>query len=333
MAEATAGELKDNPESRQRIKTAAFALPVLVLILVAIFLAEVNWSRDASFLMMMLFVTTVGVVFAYESLTLGSAAAWSRRQRLAIAVTIGLVPIVLATVVRPFGFAENPSGRADVLTRGLILIPVAVAPIIAMTICFILVRAQGDRDATRIALAVVFALYGVLAMASIPFSARLGVTGILPFAVVMLIVMVSDTAAYFVGRRWGKHKLAPRLSPKKTWEGFAAGIVSAGVALLILSSPWVLLFSFGGLENPEPPPFWLSFMLSSVVVVLLGALVGLIGTLGDLFASWFKRRVDAKDSGRLFPGHGGLLDRTDSLLPNFALVTVLSFAATRISIL
>ena len=333
MAEVTAGALKDNPEIRQRIKTAAFALTVLVLTLVAVFLVEVNWSRDASFVMTLLLVTTVGVVFAYESLTLGSAAVWSRRQRLLVAIMIGFVPIVLATVVRPFGFADNPSGRADVLTRGLILIPAAFAPIIATIICLVLGRLQLERDMARIALAVVFALYGVLAMASVPLSARLGVVGILPFAVMMLIVMVSDTAAYFVGRRWGKHKLAPRLSPKKTWEGFLAGIVSAGVTLLILLSPWVLLFSFGGLENPEPPTFWFSFFLSSVVVVLLGALVGIVGTLGDLFASWFKRRVDAKDSGRLFPGHGGLLDRTDSLLPNFALVTVLSFAATRISIL
>ncbi|HEX2929318.1 MAG TPA: phosphatidate cytidylyltransferase, partial [Candidatus Binatia bacterium] len=107
--------------------------------------------------------------------------------------------------------------------------------------------------------------------------------------------MVGDTAAYFVGRRLGSRKLAPQISPGKTVEG-AWGYL-AGALLAGLVSAKVL---FG-----EVP--WIEFLLLSLVL-------GILGQLGDLFESWIKRVFQTKDSGNFLPGHGGILDRLDSLI-------------------
>ncbi len=113
------------------------------------------------------------------------------------------------------------------------------------------------------------------------------------------ITWLGDTAAYFVGRAVGRHKLAPTISPKKTWEGAVAGFLAtvAGAAL------WVAL--------TQPLVSWTMTLLE---VVGLGAAVAVAGQIGDLFESRFKRDCDVKDSSNLLPGHGGVLDRLDALL-------------------
>lgn len=109
-------------------------------------------------------------------------------------------------------------------------------------------------------------------------------------------VWVMDTAAYFVGRAFGRHKLAESLSPKKTWEGAVAGFAAAiGVAFA---------FRAGGLHS----------VLSVPQTLALGALIGVLGQLSDLAESLLKRAVGAKDSGALLPGHGGIMDRFDSFI-------------------
>ncbi len=107
----------------------------------------------------------------------------------------------------------------------------------------------------------------------------------------------SDTAAYFIGKALGKHKMAPQISPGKTWEGAIAGVAGA----IIIS----LLFT---LDTPLQLPlnYWQS--------ILLGALVSVFGQAGDLVESLLKRNCGVKDSGNLMPGHGGVLDRIDSVL-------------------
>lgn len=112
----------------------------------------------------------------------------------------------------------------------------------------------------------------------------------------LVIFWASDTAALFVGRRWGRHKLAPVISPNKTWEGAAAGLLASigCAALMVILYPW--LFS------------------TPLVATLVGALAGATGQLGDLFKSIFKRHRGVKDSGKIIPGHGGIVDRLDSVL-------------------
>jgi phosphatidate cytidylyltransferase len=109
-------------------------------------------------------------------------------------------------------------------------------------------------------------------------------------------VIVSDSAAYFVGRQWGRHKMSPRVSPKKSWEGYAGSVVSGAV--------------FGALAGGLPD----IGALNALHGAILGLLIGVLGTAGDLAISAIKRQVNAKDSSHLIPGHGGLLDRVDSVL-------------------
>ncbi|MEE9133714.1 MAG: phosphatidate cytidylyltransferase [Gemmatimonadota bacterium] len=113
------------------------------------------------------------------------------------------------------------------------------------------------------------------------------------------ITWLGDTAAYFVGRAVGRHKLAPTISPKKTWEGAVAGFLATVVGAAL----WVAL--------TQPLVSWTMTLLE---VVGLGAAVAVAGQIGDLFESRFKRDCDVKDSSNLLPGHGGVLDRLDALL-------------------
>ena len=123
---------------------------------------------------------------------------------------------------------------------------------------------------------------------------------------VLFSTFACDTVAFLVGRTWGRHLMAPAISPKKTWEGAVAGFVAAIAAALALRS----LLNLGDWELP----------LSYVQTVVLGCLIGLFAQLGDLLESLIKRRAGAKDSGRLMPGHGGILDRVDSLVFTGAIV-------------
>lgn len=122
-----------------------------------------------------------------------------------------------------------------------------------------------------------------------------GVHGALLTLGVMLSLWANDAVAYIVGSRIGSHKLAPRISPNKSWEGFWAGLVGS-VAV------WVVL-ALAGVANIGVP-----------LAAVIGLVVGIVGVVGDLFESRIKRGVGVKDSGNLIPGHGGLLDRSDSLL-------------------
>lgn len=112
----------------------------------------------------------------------------------------------------------------------------------------------------------------------------------------MAVVWVSDSAAYFAGRAFGRRKLAPTVSPGKTWEGVAGGVV--GVAAYT-----VALFLLVGERLPAGLPELLALTL----------LMCLLGIVGDLYESWMKRVAGVKDSGTCLPGHGGLLDRVDAL--------------------
>ncbi|MGD9109189.1 MAG: CDP-archaeol synthase [Gammaproteobacteria bacterium] len=127
-------------------------------------------------------------------------------------------------------------------------------------------------------------------------------TAILIF--ILCIVWSADIGAYFSGKWWGKHKLAPKVSPNKTWQGLYGGILLAIIVAVI----GCIVF------NMSP--------LSWVIVIMLSILAVLFSVIGDLFESMLKRHINIKDIGGYLPGHGGLLDRIDSLtaaLPIFLL--------------
>ncbi len=109
-----------------------------------------------------------------------------------------------------------------------------------------------------------------------------------------------DTSAFLVGRTWGRHHMTPTISPHKTWEGAAAGLIGAIAAALAIR----FLLNLGDWSLP----------LSYGQTIAIGCLVGIGAQLGDLLESLLKRRAGVKDSGNLIPGHGGVLDRIDSLV-------------------
>ena len=121
---------------------------------------------------------------------------------------------------------------------------------------------------------------------------------------VLVVTWATDIFAYFVGRALGGPKLAPRISPNKTWSGLIGGM--AGAAVL----GWLVAWRF----ELEPLFAW------------SGALMGLVAQAGDLYESWVKRRAGVKDSGSLLPGHGGVLDRLDGLLAVVMATTILVMA-------
>ena len=118
----------------------------------------------------------------------------------------------------------------------------------------------------------------------------------------LIAVWIADSAAFFLGTRFGRHKLAPRLSPKKSWQGYLSGIVLATLLTPLLLGP------FQGLGMP------VNLGIDLGQAALFGFLLGALPTLGDLGISMIKRQMAIKDSGTILPGHGGMLDRMDSWL-------------------
>jgi len=153
---------------------------------------------------------------------------------------------------------------------------------------------HGERDALARAAASVFpCLYlGLPIGALVALRARRGSEGVF---LLMLTIMVSDTAQYYTGRLFGRRPLAPAISPKKTIEGAVGGFVFGAAALAIAGIWWL-----------PSVPAWMRAVLGVAVVTL--------GIAGDLFESMLKRSAGLKDSSDLIPGHGGVLDRIDALL-------------------
>jgi phosphatidate cytidylyltransferase len=203
----------------------------------------------------------------------------------------------------------------------------AIAPFIFLTITMQRAQMSGAYPAAA-ASAFAFA-YIALPMAMLV-QLRQQIAGSFWLLYLLLIVWAGDIFAYFVGRSLGRHLMAPRISPKKTWEGAAASVAAS----LLVGS---LLFSYAlqisssllrvglierrdglfGLEKPE----WLP-------IVLLTIAVNIAAQLGDLVESLIKRGAGVKDSGTILPGHGGMLDRIDALL--FAAPVLWYYAAWRV---
>lgn len=178
------------------------------------------------------------------------------------------------------------------------LLPDAIIPfgIIGILLCYIMALFRKTESPIQ---DLAYSLFGLL-YAVIPFIffMSLGFLGdtynaFIPLGFLILL-WTNDTGAYLAGKSLGKHKLFVRISPNKTWEGFVGGV------LLAIMAGFILSMCFG--------------IFPSWVWILMAALIGVFGTLGDLVESMLKRNVGVKDSGNVLPGHGGLLDRFDGLL-------------------
>ena len=166
-------------------------------------------------------------------------------------------------------------------------------------------------------------LYGLCVYACIGFEAMASLSslGVAVFAenirqsklctylwITLCIPWVADTLAYFTGRFFGKRKLCPNISPKKTVEGAIGGVASTGIVAVVV---------YGFAKGWDVLPL--------VGVFAASVLLAIVSIFGDLFASVVKRHFDVKDYGKLFPGHGGVMDRFDSTIPVAVLMNVLIY--------
>ena len=221
-----------------------------------------------------------------------------RRVRFALAVAFILICVALA-VLQPaaLGLAPGFPEAAWRFGRWLYL-PAAVFWLLFMPV-WMRRRWPLPRSAFGLAVGLLVILPPWLALV------QLREVGALTLLAIMAIVWLADIAAYVFGRRFGKHKLAPRISPGKTWEG-ALGAACAVTVYGFVLSPFL------------PAAFATNYPLLLVALVAVTA----ISIMGDLFESLLKRQAGLKDSSNLLPGHGGVLDRIDSLTSTLPLVAL-----------
>ena len=142
------------------------------------------------------------------------------------------------------------------------------------------------------------ALAMLVTMRSVP-----GAVGLLACGAIIAITIVIDVSAYFAGRTFGGPKIAPSISPSKTWAGLFGAMAGAAAAMVAGVVFW-----------PSDDPITLP-LIAIIVPAMAGAVLAIVAQAGDFFESWMKRRAGVKDSGSILPGHGGLFDRIDGLLP------------------
>ncbi len=132
--------------------------------------------------------------------------------------------------------------------------------------------------------------------------------GMTPAIMLIAGVIGTDVGAYFAGRTFGGPKIAPKISPSKTWSGLFGGMIGAGLLMIGIQA----LIYWGRLDQRDHSDIYLAYSWQRLA--LTGLVLAAIAQAGDFFESWMKRRAGVKDSGRLIPGHGGLFDRTDGLI-------------------
>jgi len=170
-----------------------------------------------------------------------------------------------------------------------------VLAIIAFIFLFsqFIVKNNNIKDATRSIFTTLFSSIYIGYFSSFLLKIKLLPEGNMFLIFLFIIIWMNDTGAFIIGTIFGKKKLAPKISPKKTIEGSIAGISFSFITVIILNQ-------------------WLHYELSRLLFI--GIIIPMVGQFGDLFESILKRRAKIKDSGKLIPGHGGVLDRFDSLL-------------------
>jgi phosphatidate cytidylyltransferase len=163
------------------------------------------------------------------------------------------------------------------------------------------------RSVSTVALAWMYC--GLLIAALVGVRIRFGFAWVI---MAFVVAWLNDTTAYFAGHSFGRHPLFPRISPKKTWEGFAGGIAGSVVGALVVR--WLFLPDVLRSLSLSDRVAWEGGAPTIGGAVLVGLGAAVVGPLGDLAESMVKRAAGVKDSGRTIPGHGGLLDRIDALL-------------------
>jgi phosphatidate cytidylyltransferase len=258
---------------RHRVLSAVVFLPVLLITI---------WFDGPWFSILVAAAAVLGMI-EFDSLVI--------RQRWDLLVLVSILCCV-AFIVNAH-YAESYDGEG---TYGNVTSAIVAASVILPLLCLLLQRNLAGDDYVRWAWSVAGILYvgwllsfWVLLMNSDQWVGRDWVL------LGLLATFGADTMAYFVGRAFGRHKMAPSISPGKTWEGAIGGVFGAVAGVAIMFQVVDL-----GISYPK--------------VIIIGLMVAIVAQVGDLAESRLKRSVGVKEAGRLIPGHGGLLDRLDSIV-------------------
>ena len=305
-----------------RTQAGAKSLQLLKRVLTAVVLIPIVLALILKAPISVLAVTAavVALLAADELLTL-SASYGIKPQRWPVLIYIGLFFLFLAINPGTTPLLETGSfSHSSIFAAGL-------APFIFLTIGML----RSDL-ATAFPAALVSTFAFVYVALPLAFLVQLREQWAGAFLVIylLLVVWAGDIFAYFVGKAVGRHRMSPRISPNKTWEGAVASVVaSVGIGMLVYHyalpiSSWLLNTHFierrDGYFGNQPLPLWPVFWISAALNVA--------AQLGDLVESLIKRGAGVKDSGAILPGHGGMLDRVDALL--FAAPVLWYYAAWRV---
>ena len=261
----------------KRIVTAAVLLPFLIASIL------VSWLQ-------LLFVLLLAV-----AMTLALLEFWKLAKRRGMKPDLAAGYLGAAAICTVFFFNQPSLDLLSLQLLLLILVVLTIGTLVAATFrgapFDTMISSVG---ATLLGVLYIVLLGGHLIALRTGFSQQLS-AHLLSFF--FLVIMGADTGAYYLGRALGKHKLAPKISPGKTWEGVAGGVV-VGLLMAALSHYWFF---------QNLPLKW---------ALPLAAVMTAVGIIGDLTESALKRSAGAKDAAKILPGHGGVLDRLDSLLFN-----------------
>ena len=274
---------------RTRIITAVVALAAFIPVLI--------FSHTWAFPIAMAILSAIGAV---EMLACIGMKKWHLTS-----LTL-IVAAAFPVLARVFGASEN-------------FMPVFVAVffcylIIILALC---VFSKGKYDVGEAGISFTMVFYVAASFTSIVLLRDCEIGAYL-YLLAFLGPWMSDSAAYFCGRAFGRHKLIPDVSPKKTVEGSIGGIIFTGIAFAVYGA-FTLVGENGG-------------VLSYVILFIMGALTSGVSQIGDLIASLIKRKYGIKDYGKLFPGHGGVMDRFDSVLITSPVLLIIAELAVKYSL-
>lgn len=266
---------------KPRLLTAVIGIPSVLLV---IFLSEL-WNP------------LVGIVVGLATMLMVAEYLYAKRM-------LSFIP--LAVVCMLYGLA-----MPNIVTRGALTY---IATFIFLMLAFVFSLMNHNRLNF---LSMSYAVFGTLlisfGMSAVTIACCTNGVGVsFYFVLVFALPWMADAGGYFIGSAFGKHKLCPNISPKKTVEGVLGGVVFCVASAMIMG----LVFQFMILGE--------SYMVSFGALVVIAILDSILSVVGDLSFSWIKRSLQIKDYGSLFPGHGGMLDRCDSIIFTAPLVVVIS---------
>ncbi len=260
----------------KRLITAAVAIPIGILII---------WLQNA--LLYTVIISALSVMATYEILC-------TTKYVQNKAITVLSLAFVFCV---PFMFTI-PEIKDKVIL---------ICFLFVTTLFVIMLRMHNTVRFEQVALVSSVSIAVPLALSTVPFLfIKFPQHGTFYIVYMLISAWIADAGAYFAGTFCGKHKMAPSISPKKTWEGFVGGIVTAGVAAVLLGIGYGIVDSWGtGIST---------ISINIPYLVIVSVICAVLGVVGDLSASILKRQCAVKDFGNLLPGHGGVLDRFDSVL-------------------